>query len=71
MAERKVSVRLAVVDGGRFKAELAELGAAGNQALGAIGAGASTAAGVATLVLPVFNSGCQPFTATITAKPTT
>jgi hypothetical protein len=43
MAERKVSVRLAVVDGGQFKAELAELGAAGNQALGAIGAGASTA----------------------------
>jgi hypothetical protein len=43
MVERKVSVRLAVVDGGQFKAELAELGAAGNQALGAIGAGASGA----------------------------
>jgi lambda family phage tail tape measure protein len=43
MAERKVSVRLSVVDGGQFKAELAELGAAGNQALGAIGTGASNA----------------------------
>lgn len=43
MAERKVSVRLSVVDGGRFKAELAELGATGNQALGAIGTGASDA----------------------------
>ena len=43
MAERKVSVRLSVVDGGQFKAELAELGASGNQALGAIGSGASSA----------------------------
>jgi lambda family phage tail tape measure protein len=43
MAERKVSVRLSVVDGGQFKAELAELGASGNQALGAIGTGASNA----------------------------
>jgi lambda family phage tail tape measure protein len=43
MAERKVSVRLAVVDGGQFKAELAELGASGNQALGTIGAGAANA----------------------------
>jgi len=43
MAERKVSVRLAVVDGGQFKAELAELGAAGNQALGQIGTGAANA----------------------------
>lgn len=40
MAERKVSVRLAVVDAGQFKAELAELGAAGNQALGQIAQGA-------------------------------
>jgi hypothetical protein len=43
MAERKVSVRLSVVDGGQFKAELAELGASGNQALGTIGAGAANA----------------------------
>jgi len=44
MAERKVSVRLSVVDGGQFKAELAELGASGNQALGSIGTGAANAA---------------------------
>ncbi len=43
MAERKVSVRLSVVDGGQFKAELAELGASGNQALGSIGTGAANA----------------------------
>ncbi|MCB1380853.1 MAG: phage tail length tape measure family protein [Alphaproteobacteria bacterium] len=43
MAERKVSVRLSVVDGGQFKAELADLGDSGNQALGAIGSGAANA----------------------------
>jgi len=43
MAERKVSVRLAVVDGGRFKAEMAGLGATGSAALTNLGATAEGA----------------------------
>jgi hypothetical protein len=43
MAERKVSVRLSVVDGGQFKAEMADLGAAGGAALGNLGADAGSA----------------------------
>ncbi len=50
MAERKVSVRLAVVDGGQFKAEMAALGAEGQQAFEQkIGAGARAASNAVQL----------------------